>query len=706
MIDAFCQYHDMEYAYRPSSLEIEDDKQFKHMLVQWATASIGDGWTGPTPFERLVVVPMILETFHSKEIATAPWAKLLIPSNVLTYMTQFKHYAETFDNDWPDWKKFEWAKENPHTSAEAMLDELYSNANYLRGEQRRQVESADKATVAVQNKWTQASAKPPDSMPEYIKKWISSQQHKLDTGYKGEPQEGMVLFQFIPNGPGKGSFIMNFIGKEKIFPIYFVQDNQRVPNFLYPFNKSLSDIHPKENISYGEWWNRQSIESNKEIPIPFVSFEPIFKIWSRPEDISLQHSNAYEREAKGRFKTQQQVDMFIAQQQNSYKEEKHLAIQPVLFDPYGGEAIRTDAPDEAKDNKDIIVAVGTENKEELISSISSAALDNIKVESSETADSIAVQPTEDMTTVKRPREDEGFPKNNNSGGGQNMDVSMNLGPPRNYISRQTIVIPFDRIIRNIHLNDFMNNSSVTMGTWTKRKALTPNVSSDFNIYDPHGYFRLVAASCIPLDIISMGLDKHAIWQLRNTNFTRLKCLGGKMELNGFRFMENDINNNSLKYVSAETSPVNRKIMWKMYDRERDYSWSYVNPTTQSLSSSSIDFDTAKQTNLKSNNLIGSGFEIGNVAGNWLGKGTFPQLVHLSEHGHHDPNDEEEYNYADSFFASMQDHQISSGSLEFPIMGWPKWVLNANNNKNKALPRKVYLILADITQRVLKMLKNC
>ena len=130
---AFCQYHDMEYAYRPSSLEIEDDKQFKHMLAQWATASLGDGWTGPTPFERLVVVPIILETFHSKEIAKEPWAKLLIPSNVLTYMTQFKHYAETFNNDWPDWKKFEWAKENPHTAAEAMLDELYSNANYQRG---------------------------------------------------------------------------------------------------------------------------------------------------------------------------------------------------------------------------------------------------------------------------------------------------------------------------------------------------------------------------------------------------------------------------------------------------------------------------------------------------------------------------------------------------------------------------------------------
>ena len=580
-------------------------------------------------------------------------------------------------------------KKNSHTAAEAMLNELYSNANYQRGEQRRQVESADKATVAVQTKWTQASSKPPESMPEYIKTWISSQQHKLDTGYKGAPQEGMVLYQFIPSGPGKGSFIMNYVGKDKIFPIYFVQDDQRVPNFLYPFSKSLSDIHPVENISYGEWWNKKSIETNKEVPVPFARFEPILKIWSTPEVFSLQHTHEYEREAKGQFNAQQDVDMFIAQQRNAYKEEKHLVIQPVLFDPFGGEATRIDSPDETKDNKEIIVPVDSENKEIPVHIIHSAAVDDIKVETVATTDSIALQPTEAMTEVKRAKKDEGVPQSNQSGGGQNVDVSMHLGPPRNYISRKTIVIPFDRIIRNIHFNDFMNNSSITMGTWTQRKALTPNVDSSFNIYDPHGYFRLVAASCIPLDIPSMGLDKHAIWQLRNTNFTRLKCLGGKIELNGFRFMENDINNNAIKYVSAETSPVSRKIMWKMFDRERDYSWSYVNATSQSLSSSVIEFDTAKQTDLKANNLIGSGFEIGNLPGTWLGKGTFPQLVHLSEHGHHDENDAEEYNYADSFYASMQDHPISKGSLEFPIMGWPKWVLNANNIKNKALPRNVY-----------------
>ena len=263
---------------------------------------------------------------------------------------------------------------------------------------------------------------------------------------------------------------------------------------------------------------------------------------------------------------------------------------------------------------------------------------------------------------------------------------MHLGPPRNYISRKTVVIPFDRIIRNIHLNDFMNNNSLTMGTWLPRTPLTPNRASPFKIYDPHGYSRLVAASCIPLDIPSMGLDRHALWELKNTNFNRLKFLGGKIEFNGFRFMDNDVNTSTVKFIPSSSSPVNRKIMWKMYDRERDYSWSYIHPAAHSLATTSITFDTADQTNLKKNNLIASGFEVGNIPGNWMQKGTFPQLIHLSEHAHY--NDAEEYNNGDSFMQGMTDHPIDQ-ILEFPIMGWPKWVLNPNNIKSPANPRYIY-----------------
>jgi len=522
MLDAFCQYHDMEYAYRPSSLEIDDDRTFKHMLKHWALASQGDGFSGPTVFERNIVIPMILAAFEYKSIATQPWAKLLIPDTVLKYMTNFKIYAENYKDDWPDWKKLEWAKQNPHTAAEAMLEELYKNANYRKG---NQLTAVDTETVALETYWNRISLTTPEKTPEFIKRWKKSEQHKSDTSYDGELVQGMVIFQFIPSGPNEGSFIMNYIGKDKIFPIYFVQDQQRIPNFVIPFSKSPSDIHPTEKIPYGEYWNKQSFKLNKDAQIPYASFEPILKKWSVPEDISLQHVDEYEREAKAIYSTQEEVDLYIRKKKDAYIEETHLTIQPVVNDPFGGEAVRIDDPNEINSNP----------TEKATPSITEELTVNIKEE-----------PTEvfGMGPSKRPREEGSGGENDGalgtSGELAKNDLSLNLGPPRNYISRKTVVIPFDRIIRNIHLNDFMALNSITMGTWKARTPLTKNQSSSFKIYDPHGYFRLVSASAIPLDIPSMGLDKHAIWELKNTNFTRLRFLGGKIEFNGFRFMENDV----------------------------------------------------------------------------------------------------------------------------------------------------------------------
>lgn len=137
-----------------------------------------------------------------------------------------------------------------------------------------------------------------------------------------------------------------------------------------------------------------------------------------------------------------------------------------------------------------------------------------------------------------------------------------------------------------------------MGTWLQRTPLSRNTASAFKIYDPHGYCRLVAASCIPLDIPSMGLDRHALWELKNKNFTRLKSLGGKIEFYGFRFMDNDVSTSTVKFIPSTSSPVDRKIMWKMHDRERDYNWSYIHPAAHSLATTNITLDTADQTNLK------------------------------------------------------------------------------------------------------------
>lgn len=53
-------------------------------------------------FERNTINSIILHTFHSKEIATEPLAKLIIPSLTTDLMTNFKTYLENDKNNQPE----------------------------------------------------------------------------------------------------------------------------------------------------------------------------------------------------------------------------------------------------------------------------------------------------------------------------------------------------------------------------------------------------------------------------------------------------------------------------------------------------------------------------------------------------------------------------------------------------------------------------
>lgn len=55
-------------------------------------------------------------------------------------------------------------------------------------------------------------------------------------------------------------------------------------------------VHPIANVPYGEFLNQESFERSKEIL--YARFKPFFLIWSTKEDMSLQHADGWEREAK------------------------------------------------------------------------------------------------------------------------------------------------------------------------------------------------------------------------------------------------------------------------------------------------------------------------------------------------------------------------------------------------------------------------
>ena len=66
-LDFICQLHDMDYAYSGYTSEMDDDTIFLTRLENWGTANAGNGWLGPTFFEKQYLIPAIQEIFHHKK---------------------------------------------------------------------------------------------------------------------------------------------------------------------------------------------------------------------------------------------------------------------------------------------------------------------------------------------------------------------------------------------------------------------------------------------------------------------------------------------------------------------------------------------------------------------------------------------------------------------------------------------------------------
>ena len=58
------------------------------------------------------------------------------------------------------------------------------------------------------------------------------------------------------------------------------------------------------------------------------------------------HVYGWEREAKGLRSTQEEVDKYIEEERSTYKEERYMVDQSVLYGPYAREAVKTDSFDE------------------------------------------------------------------------------------------------------------------------------------------------------------------------------------------------------------------------------------------------------------------------------------------------------------------------------------------------------------------------
>lgn len=52
MLDAICIFHEYKCAFDSRSHKIEDDKLFKQLITNRLNLSTGNGFTGPTYFEK------------------------------------------------------------------------------------------------------------------------------------------------------------------------------------------------------------------------------------------------------------------------------------------------------------------------------------------------------------------------------------------------------------------------------------------------------------------------------------------------------------------------------------------------------------------------------------------------------------------------------------------------------------------------------
>ena len=138
-------------------------------------------------------------------------------------------------------------------------------------------------------------------------------------------------------------------------------------------------------------------------------------------------------------------------------------------------------------------------------------------------------------------------------------VSIGLGPPRSLTSLKQCHFNSEIIIRDFHLMDYAFGKSIFEGQWKARTALTAITPATFNVLD------------------------------RFTHSTR--------------FTQYDLLTNQTNYVTRQQfsdggpglNNVDRKIMWKIYDRKRDYNWVYDITAADPDSAAAQSRDTASQT---------------------------------------------------------------------------------------------------------------
>ena len=230
--------HDNSYQNNKISTEHYDGRQFLHMLEQWGHANEGDGWTGPTFFEKRVTMPFLLGLMGSKDnlnqsIEQNMWMKILTPCSIKLLVQNYKQIYPK--NDAPENNNMlKYAKEKPIVALENMIEAVQKSlpARDFSGHNMLAESVKDVAKMAREERAN--ARKDPDNRPAYT--------NNTQLSAKKETWEhGMSRYQWVPdpNREGFGYNIWLICGQDdRIYPIIVVDElyNEGRPDYRIPLS--------------------------------------------------------------------------------------------------------------------------------------------------------------------------------------------------------------------------------------------------------------------------------------------------------------------------------------------------------------------------------------------------------------------------------------------------------------------------------------
>lgn len=702
IVDSLCMMHDLDYSYKGTTEKV-DDTIFIRRLRDWGSANAGDGFTGPTQIEKQFIIPLIATAFSMKlykkdtgeGMDDGPWDTMLdyfgniigkfkdqhlfgsqkpteqIQLSVTSPLQSFKNLITAA------WEKAKADGNDAHLSSVILDGPDNKNEDAI---QYAKYWGADKVASILKG----------DNGGETAYDAVQVQKAAMNeqTWIKSQLKPGMMIPQYL--GQLETS-IINYVGTNEngdlmIYPImYHVKEGEEWKD-LYGLSESWGSEQNRIKPNQGEeryekkpyyiWLNedtQEAIRNSDQEHVRSLDVRPYHVEWFSIDDPGF----LYESEKKQIINEGGEV--IITRETATRDRNLNEHLDRINFDTHihkkqkveGGAVVQT-----------------LDEDDEYVLPHKPPHQSEVEPGSEQTNTDMAAETAEQ----KKARE---LDEKRREGGGYNVpanaattgwrttsagndiegitgETSCNLGPPRNLIQLKTIFINSDVIVRNWILFSHNGGIDAFFGNTTTLTSKTAGTDTT----QPYAYFqrygRRMAANMIPLDMGALCLDGKSQAYIKSLAgaTTRMKFHGGRLEMHGLRWLENMTTPTRAltQELDSGLKSADRKVMWKMYDRERDGHWQ-PDIVTSNLSSA-INLDTTNKTVLSTllanieQRRRGGVNGVSQVKQAWTSR-TFPSAVQLF-------NNTGQTN-ADRTYESLRDHPISSGHMEFPIMGWPKWV---------------------------------